>query len=229
MTGWGKRFYNWEFSAGVQHEILPRMSLDVELLPPLVRELPHPGQSGRRRQRIQPFSVVAPADPRLPDGGGYTVPGFINLNPSAFGRPANNLWTLADNYGKQIEHWNGVDVGVNARLSNGVLVQGGTSTGRTSTDNCDILDDVPEGATVSTAGTVAPSLVNFPFCHVDTNWLTPVKGCGVLHRAEDRRVALGDLSEHSRARAGRQLRGAQFRDPAVPRPAALGRRPECTP
>jgi len=25
-------------------------------------------------------------------------------------------------------------------------------------------------------GTVAPSLVNFPYCHVDTNWLTSMKG-----------------------------------------------------
>jgi hypothetical protein len=84
------------------------------------------------------------------------VPGFVNLNPNAFGRPADNVWTLADNYGKQIEHWNGVDMGVNGRLKNGVIFQFGMNVGRTSTDNCDILDDVPEGATVSTAGTVAP-------------------------------------------------------------------------
>jgi hypothetical protein len=29
MTGWGHRSYNWEFSSSVQHEIMPRVSLDV--------------------------------------------------------------------------------------------------------------------------------------------------------------------------------------------------------
>jgi hypothetical protein len=57
-------------------------------------------------------------------------------------------------------------VGVNARLSNGLFLQGGTSTGRTSTDNCEIIAKVPEAATVA----------NQPYCHVDTNWLTQVKG-----------------------------------------------------
>ncbi len=176
MTGWGKRSFNWEFSAGVQHEILPRMSLDVSYFRRWYGNFLIQDNLAVAANEYSQFSIIAPADPRLPDGGGYTVPGFINLNPSAFGRPANNLWTLADNYGTQIEHWNGVDVGVNGRLNNGLLFQGGMNVGRTSTDNCDILDDVPEGATVSTAGVVSPSLVNFPFCHVDTNWLTSMKG-----------------------------------------------------
>jgi hypothetical protein len=29
MNGWGKRTYNWEFSAGVQHELVPRVSAEV--------------------------------------------------------------------------------------------------------------------------------------------------------------------------------------------------------
>ena len=65
----------------------------------------------------------------------------------------SNLVTFADNFGKQIEHWNGVDITVNARPGAGMLLQGGVSTGRTSTDNCDIRDDVPE---VGAAESVLP-------------------------------------------------------------------------
>mgnify|MGYP003694457365 CR=1 FL=1 len=36
----------------------------------------------------------------------------------------DNFVTFADNYGKFVEHWNGVDVTVNARLQRGVILQG---------------------------------------------------------------------------------------------------------
>ena len=29
LEGWGVRGYNWEFSAGVQREVIPRVSVDV--------------------------------------------------------------------------------------------------------------------------------------------------------------------------------------------------------
>ena len=57
------------------------------------------------------------------------------------------------------------------RVGNGVFLTGGTSTGRTSTDNCDIIDDVPENVLA-----VAATAPNLPFCHVDTKWLTQAKG-----------------------------------------------------
>jgi hypothetical protein len=70
-----------------------------------------------------------------------------------------------------------VDVSVNARLANGLFLQGGTSTGRTSTDVCDIIDDVPEGV-LDFAGAAGSVVVpaNMAYCHVDTNWLTQIKG-----------------------------------------------------
>ena len=29
LEGWGKRNSDWQFSAGVQHELVPRVSVDV--------------------------------------------------------------------------------------------------------------------------------------------------------------------------------------------------------
>ena len=42
-----------------------------------------------------------------------------------------------------IDHWNGVDVTINARPRAGMLLQGGLSTGRRSTDNCEVAEKVP--------------------------------------------------------------------------------------
>ena len=47
-----------------------------------------------------------------------------------------------EEYGTQTEHWNGVDINVNARTSNGIQLQGGMSTGRTSTNNCEVIAQV---------------------------------------------------------------------------------------
>jgi hypothetical protein len=181
LTGWGKRNFNWEFSTSVQHEIVPRVSVDVGYFRRLYGNFLVTDNRAVSAAEYDTFSVVAPADARLPGGGGYTVSGFRTLNPSAFGRASSNLTQLASNFGKQYEHWNGVDVNVNARLSNGITLQGGTGTGRTATDNCEIASLVPEAfLDVAAPGAgAAPTNVNVansPYCHVDTRWLTQVKG-----------------------------------------------------
>jgi hypothetical protein len=103
-------------------------------------------------------------NPGLPDGGGYPVSGYVNLNPNKVGQ-IDNFVTAASKFGDQIEHWNGVDVNLTMRFSN-LRLQGGTSTGRTSTDNCEVAAQLPE-----IQGTLSINQ-----CHQDTNWLTQVKG-----------------------------------------------------
>ena len=42
------------------------------------------------------------------------------------------------------EHFDGVNITVNARLMNGLLLQGGTGSGRQQLNDCEIVDDLPE-------------------------------------------------------------------------------------
>ena len=139
MKGWGARGYNWEFSAGVQHELAPRVALDVGYFRRVFGNLIVTDDRTVGPSDYDPFTITAPADPRLPGGGGSVISGLYDLKPAKFGLPADLFVTRSKNYGSQISHWNGMDVTVNARLEQGVLLRGGVSTGRPSTDTCDVV------------------------------------------------------------------------------------------
>jgi hypothetical protein len=90
-----------------------------------------------------PYSIVAPVDPRLPDGGGNVISDLYDIKPEKFGQ-VDNLVTSASRFGKQTEHYNGIDLSVNLRPTGGLTIQGGFSAGRSSTDACDVtpkMDD----------------------------------------------------------------------------------------
>ena len=77
----------------------------------------------------------------MPNGGGYTLTGMA-LSPTA--APPSYFVTLSNNFGKQTEHFDGVNITLNARLENGLLIQGGLGTGRQVTNDCEVVDDLPE-------------------------------------------------------------------------------------
>lgn len=180
-SGWGKRPFNWETSIGIQRSLNSRMSAEISYFRRWYGNFWVTDNRAVTAADYSSFSVTAPADARLPNGGGYAIPGFVNINPDKATVPVDNILTFSKNYGKQIEHWNGIDTSFSVRFGRGALIQAGTSTGRTSTDNCEVLAKVPEGSigtpaattfqTTGAAGTV-------PYCHIDTNWLTNVKGLG---------------------------------------------------
>jgi hypothetical protein len=140
MTGWGKRSFNWEFTTSVQQEIVPRMSVEVQYARRWYGNIRLMDDLAARPSDYTDVTVTAPSDSRLPDSGGrLTVP---NLSPTV--GPPSYFVTLSNNYGKQTEHFDGVNVTVNARLQNGLILQGGTGTGRQVTNNCDVVDELPE-------------------------------------------------------------------------------------
>jgi hypothetical protein len=175
--GYNHRESNWEFSAGMQHAIAPRVSVDVGYFRRVWQNFRVTDNLNVAAGDYDVFSMVVPSDPRLPDGGGYTLDGLVALKQSAFGRPTNNFNTLDRTFGSQTEHWNGVDVNVDARLQNGLTIQFGTSTGRTSENDCDILTVLPESQNLNLGGVTA--LRPSGFCERNTPWLTQFKGYAV--------------------------------------------------
>jgi hypothetical protein len=170
LRGWGRRPYNWEFSTRLQHEILPRLGVEVGYFERIYGGFTVTDNLAVAPTDFTQFSITAPIDPRLPNGGGYLVPGLYNVNPNKVGQ-VNNYVTTADSYGGQIEHFNGVDVSVHARFMASGTVQGGLSTGRVTQDDCAIVVGHPEVTVVTTVGTVQSTAM----CHVVTPFLTQAK------------------------------------------------------
>ncbi|MBM3819889.1 MAG: TonB-dependent receptor [Acidimicrobiia bacterium] len=165
MRGWSKRGFNWEFAAGVQHELMPRVAVDVGYFRRWFGNFVVTDNLSVSPSDFTRFSVTAPGDSRLPGGGGYAVPDLFDVVPARFGQ-VNNFVTLADKYGTQSERWHGFDVTMSARPRNGLLVQGGMSAGSTLRDSCEIREKLPETAQLN------------PYCHTETPLLTQVKLLG---------------------------------------------------
>jgi hypothetical protein len=141
MTGWGKRSYNWEFTTSIQQEIIPRMSVDVQYARRWYGNIRVMDDLSVGPSNYTGVTITAPTDSRLPNGGGYSLTG-MSLNAGV--PPESYFVTLSNNYGKQTEVFDGVNVTVNARRQNGLLAQGGVGTGRQVTNDCDVVDELPE-------------------------------------------------------------------------------------
>ena len=93
--GYGNRETNWEFSAGVQHEVLPRVSVDVGYFRRIWKNFRVTDDLSVAATDYQTFSMIVPTDPRLPGGGGNTLEGLVALNrrPSGVRPRTTTRWT----------------------------------------------------------------------------------------------------------------------------------------
>jgi hypothetical protein len=176
-NGWGSRPYDWEFTASVQRQIVPRLAVEVGYFRRIYGNASVTANTATAPSDYTQYSIVAPLDPRLPNGGGYTVGGLYDLNPNKVGQ-VNNLTTFADNYGYNFTHWNGVDVTVSARTSYGLVLQGGTDTGRTSMDVCAVRARIPSMTVFGFFDVVPQISPTDPYCHQDGAFITQVKLLG---------------------------------------------------
>jgi hypothetical protein len=177
ITGWGKRGYNWEFATSVQQQLGRRVAMDVGYFRRSYGNFIVTDNLSVAASDYTQYSIVAPVDPKLPGGGGYTISGLYDLSTAKFGQ-TNNYLTFASNFGQQVQRWQGVDVNFNVRAWSGLTFQGGFSSGSTLNDSCAVRAQVPEMTFVNplpAGNTVAPTT---PYCRTETLYLTQVKGLG---------------------------------------------------
>jgi hypothetical protein len=143
--GFGVRGHSWEFSGGVQHELLPRVSVSFNYYyrPTNLNDVSTDNINIGPSNYIGPYCATVPTDPRLPNGGGWQLCDIWQLAPAAFSIPTQNVQTFTSthmenaNSSLRRETYNhGYDLTVNARTNFGTLVQGGINADRSINDTC---------------------------------------------------------------------------------------------
>lgn len=167
---------NWEASASVQQMLFRNLSVNAGYFRRWYNHFTTTQNLDTSAAEYDPYCITAPSDSRLPNGGGYQLCGFYDVVPAKVGR-VNNLITHSSNFGKQEDIYDGVDVGLTARLPNRVILAGGMNAGRERTNNCFMLDR-PDLTFAGTAtGITSPRTQ--AFCDVRPPFLTQVKGYAV--------------------------------------------------
>src|SRR5262249_6413115 len=111
----------------------------------------------RGPEDYEPFTILAPQDPRLPGGGGYPIT-LAMVTAAGANRGTQHYVTFETDFGPaRTSYWQGVDCTVTARLRQGLRLQAGTQTGRSSDDAC-ATARVTDATLV--AGTVGGTLTN---------------------------------------------------------------------
>ena len=124
-----KRPYQRVWDIGIQHEIVRGLAVSVSYNQ---RSFYNIIWTQNLSIPYSQYTVVTIADPQ---GNGGTIPVY-NVNRSVFGQ-VNELDT---NSSINTRVYKGVDVSVGWRLPGGGTLTGGTSTGRTLTNTCDVED-----------------------------------------------------------------------------------------
>jgi hypothetical protein len=117
--------------------------------------------------------LTVPTDDRLGATSGQQICGLYDVKPARFG-DTKSVITQASNFGDQTEVYDGVDIDVRGRYGRGGILQGGVSFGRTTTDNCDVLQGNPQIASNPYIVGGDPNA----FCHLVDGNQTSFKAAG---------------------------------------------------
>ena len=177
LEGWGRRNTDWQFGVGIQHEILPRTSLDVSYNRRWWNNFFVTHNSALTPADFDEVTITAPQNLRLPGGGGYPVSFLVRNNRNPTLGANDPYYTTSEDFGDEAHYWHGMDVSVSARPRGSIFVQAGTSTGRGVSDSCDVLMGRFGRPMSPSAGIVIASGVvdGKPSCEFAEPWLTQAR------------------------------------------------------
>ena len=112
--GWGVRNYDWQFGVAVQHEILPRVAIDVSYNRRWWGNFFFTDNLALGPEDFDQVTITAPQHAKLPDGGGQPVT-FLTRNARTALGATDNYFTFTSDYGDVTTYWHGVDAQVSAR------------------------------------------------------------------------------------------------------------------
>jgi hypothetical protein len=165
LGGWGVRPNDWQFGASVQHEIVPRVAVELGYNRRWWGNFFVTDNVLTTAADYDVYSMVVPQHEHLPDAGQSAQ--FVAITPAANARGAQNYLTSEKDYGDpRTAYWHGADFTITARLANGLTVQAGTSTGRAVRNFCNATRALPEllgNARVDS-------------CDITEKWATSFKG-----------------------------------------------------
>ena len=170
LSGWGKRSGDYQWTAMVQQELMPRVSAEVSYTRRNFFNFLVTDDLNRTAATAwDTYTVTAPADSRLPNGGGYPI---TLLTPKATVTPKPYLTWETDYGPARLSMWHGVDLTLNARMRGGFTASLGTSTGRSIVDTCGTASNYNQFSAV-TSSDLGPDPRG---CHNEDPFQTTIRG-----------------------------------------------------
>jgi hypothetical protein len=171
LSGWGVRPHDNDWTATVQQQIAPRISGEFSYTHRRWHGFFVTDDANRDvNTAYESYTLTAPVDSRLPDGGGYPLTVFV---PTAAAAKITSqpLYTNEKDFGPERKStWDGFDITFNARLRQGLTTQVGSSTGRAFVDTCDTATHYNQVAGTTETGP------NPRGCHNVEPWQTTLRG-----------------------------------------------------
>ena len=161
LNGWHVRASNWEITTSVQHELMPRVAVNASYYRrSFGNQTTIDNQLTDRNSYDGPFCISAPSNSNLPGGGGYQVCGLYDIKPQFLGR-VQNIRTFADNFGGVTDIYSGFDLTMQARFTNGTMIQGGIAASKRHYDTCNarLVQSTP-GITAAAFGAATSNVDN---------------------------------------------------------------------